>query len=87
MSRGRVGRTATRDIVPRRTVLAALASGGGLVALAGCADLPTDGQVTSSDVVSAHGSQLVQTAARPRDGAGPAIRMRVRRVSPSSMAR
>ncbi|EGQ73004.1 GerMN domain-containing protein [Actinomyces sp. oral taxon 448] len=71
MSRGRVGRTATRDIVPRRTVLAALASGGGLVALAGCADLPTDGQVTSSDVVSAHGSQLVQTAARPRDGAGP----------------
>ena len=57
--------------VPRRAVLAALTSGGGLAALAACADLPTSGQVTSSDAVSARGGQLVQTAARPRDGAGP----------------
>lgn len=55
----------------RRAVLAALTSGGGLAALAACADLPTSGQVTSSDAVSARSGQLVQTAARPRDGAGP----------------
>ena len=55
----------------RRAVLAALTSGGGLAALAACADLPTSSQVTSSDAISARSGQLVQTAARPRDGAGP----------------
>ena len=80
MRRGRWTRAAWRAsrgaggaagvVVPRRAVLAALAAGGG-TALAACADLPTSGQVTSSDAVSARGGQLVQTAARPRDGAGP----------------
>ena len=70
MGRGLMGR-GQRARASRRAVLAALTSGGGLAALAACADLPTSGQVTSSDAVSARGGQLVQTAARPRDGAGP----------------
>ena len=70
MGRGLMGR-GQRARASRRAVLAALTSGGGLAALAACADLPTSGQVTSSDAVSARSGQLVQTAARPRDGAGP----------------
>jgi len=51
--------------------LSALTAGGGAAALTACADLPTNGEVTSSDAVSSRSGQLVQTAARPRDGAGP----------------
>ena len=76
LGRGGIARGARRTTggtggVPRRAVLAALTAGGGTAALAACADLPTTGRVTSSDAVSARSGQLVQTAARPRDGAGP----------------
>lgn len=56
--------------VSRRTLLAGLLAAGA-AAPAGCAALPTSGEVSSSDAVQGAGGQVVQTASRPRDGAGP----------------
>ena len=73
-------------VVSRRAVLAlsALTAGGGAAALTACADLPTNGEVTSSDAVSSRSGQLVQTAARPRDGAGPEVRIPAVSIEPTS---